>query len=107
MNGPAFRALVELLQGALAEAASAAPSETRALVELVPEVQEYGSSEVEDLLGRGNGWAKRHRLELGAYQETPGGRWHFPLHGIKRFQERKAAEQARAGMRDEASRRTA
>lgn len=92
---PARQALVALLKDALDEAVAEAPQ----LLEIVPEVREYRSTEVEDLLGRGNGWANRHALELGGYRETPAGRWHFPLHGIKRWQERQASEQARAGLK--------
>jgi len=90
----ARQALVTLLAGALEEAAAAAPS-----LELVPDVREFGSTEVAQLLGRGHGWAARHAAELGAYRETPRGRLRFPEHGVRRYQERLAAEQARAGMR--------
>lgn len=94
MNQPAYKALVEVLHRALEEAAAESP-----LSVVVPEVKEFGSTEVEKLLGRGNGWAARHAAELGGYRETPRGKLHYPLHGIKGFQERQAAEQARAGLR--------
>lgn len=94
MNQPAYKALVEVLHRALEEAAAESP-----LSEVVPEVKEFGAGEVEKLLGRGHGWAARHALELGGYRANEGGRLHFPLHAIRRYQERLAAEQARAGLR--------
>lgn len=61
-------------------------------LDLVPDIQELSAAKVEKLLVRRSGWARAHITELGGYCD--GGRYRFPVHGIRRWQEEKAAEYA-------------
>lgn len=62
------------------------------LVAPLEDVRELSAAEVESLLGRRHGWARRHIVELGGYRDTAS--YRFPVHGIRRWQERQAAEYA-------------
>lgn len=62
---------------------------------VLEDVQVLTPAEVDALLRRGHGWARKHVIELGGY-ETSEGRFHFPMHGIRAYQERQAAEYAAA-----------
>lgn len=55
------------------------------------DVRELSAVQVEEWLGRRHGWAKRHIFELGGYFE---GQYRFPIHGIRAWQQRQAAEYA-------------
>lgn len=56
------------------------------------DTRELSAAQVDEWLGRRHGWAKRHIFELGGYFD---GRFRFPVHGIKAWQEKQAAEYAR------------
>lgn len=55
----------------------------------IPPVYELSAAQVDEWLGRRHGWAKRHIFELGGYFDN---RFRFPVHGIRAFQEKQAAE---------------
>lgn len=58
--------------------------------EPLEEVRELSAAEVEQLLGRQHGWARRHIVELGGYRDARA--YRFPLHGVRAYQERRAQE---------------
>lgn len=60
---------------------------------VLEDVQVLTGSEVDALLRKGRGWARSNVVELGGYV-TETGRFAFPLHGIRAYQERQAAEYA-------------
>lgn len=59
----------------------------------LPQVAELSAAEVEQLLGRQHGWARRHIVEIGGYRD--GRTYHFPVHALIAWQQRRAQEFAR------------
>lgn len=60
--------------------------------EELPDVRELSAAEVESLLGRRHGWAKRNVVDLGGYRDRAA--YRFPIHGIRAWQMRQAEEYA-------------
>lgn len=54
----------------------------------LPLVEELSAAQLEQLLGRRHGWARRHVLELGGYRD--GGAFRFPVHGVIAWQRAQA-----------------
>lgn len=60
---------------------------------LAEDVRVLTPTEVDALLRKGHGWARRNVVALGGY-ETDTGRFHFPVAGIRAWQEQQAAAYA-------------
>lgn len=61
--------------------------------QLADDVRVLTPTEVDALLRKGHGWARRNVVALGGY-ETDTGRFHFPVAGIRAWQEQQAAAYA-------------
>lgn len=59
----------------------------------IPDVQVLTPAEVDSLLRKGHGWARRNVVALGGYV-TETGRFHIPVAGIRAWQEQQAAAYA-------------